>query len=139
MDDPNFARLEPPPLVRRAPSPPATHAPKARPDPKPMRLALGAAGLAALSAIVTGIVVPPRAVVLPPANAQQAVSGATGASIAIQRPITYIQLQAGQTAPPGAKVIDPAAPKPVTVVTTVPAPAQKAVIVKTTQSGKVVP
>jgi hypothetical protein len=104
-----------------------------------MRLALGAAGLAALSAIVTGIVVPPRAVLLPPANAQQAVSGATGASIAIQRPITYIQLQAGQTAPPGAKVIDPAAPKPVTVVTTVPAPAQKAVIVKTTQSGKVVP
>jgi hypothetical protein len=56
----------------------------------------------------------------------------------VQRQVRYIQLQPGQTAPPGAKVIDPTAPKPITVVTTVPAPPAKPVIIKTTQSGTVV-
>jgi hypothetical protein len=36
-------------------------------------------------------------------------------------------------------VIDAKAPKPITIVTTVPAPAQQPVVVRTTQSGKVVP
>ena len=98
---------------------------KAKPDPGPMRFALGAAGLAAFSALAAAIVMPPRPAVLQPA--------------AVQQPVQYIQLQPGQTAPPGAKVIDPAAPKPVTIVPTVPAPVQKPVTIKTTQSGKVIP
>ena len=61
------------------------------------------------------------------------------APTAVQQPVQYVQLQPGQTAPPGAAVIDQAAPQPVTIVTTVPAPAQKPIIVKTTQSGKVIP
>jgi hypothetical protein len=36
-------------------------------------------------------------------------------------------------------VIDAKAPKPITIVTTVPAPAQQPVVVRTTQSGTVVP
>jgi hypothetical protein len=104
-----------------------------------MRLALGAAGLAAFSALAAVIVLPPRAVVLPPAGAGNAVSGPAGGSNAVQRPVQYVQLQPGQTAPPGAKVIDPAAPKPVTIVTTVAAPPQKPITIKTTQSGKVIP
>ena len=115
------------------------HTPKSKPDARPMRLALGAAGLAAFSALAAAIVLPPRAVVLPPAGAGNVVSGPAGGSNAVQRPIQYVQLQPGQTAPPGAKVIDPAAPKPVTIVTTVAAPAQKPVTIKTTQSGKVIP
>lgn len=121
------------------PAPPA-HAAKARPDARPMRLALGAGGLAAFSAIVTAIVIPPGSI----AGAVQAGSQSAGgpaaspATVQVQRQVHYIQLQPGQTAPPGATVIDPAAPKPITVVTTVPAPAQKPVIIKTTQSGVVV-
>jgi hypothetical protein len=109
-----------------------------------MRLALGAAGLAAFSALAAAIVLPPRPVVLPPAGAGNAVagnavSGQAGVSTAVQRPVQYVQLQPGQTAPPGARVIDPAAPKPVTIVTTVAAPPQKPITIKTTQSGKVIP
>ena len=104
-----------------------------------MRFALGAAGLAVFSALATAIVLPPRIVVLPPAGAGQAASVPAGAVGSVRQPVQYVQLQPGQTAPPGAKVIDPAAPKPVTVVTTVPAPAQQPITIKTTQSGKVIP
>lgn len=112
---------------------------KAKPDAGPMRFALGAAGLAAFSALAAAIVMPPQPAVLRPAAAGHVTSNTTGAPAAVQQPVQYIQLQPGQTAPPGAKVIDQAAPKPVTIVTTVPAPAQQPVTVKTTQSGKVIP
>jgi hypothetical protein len=73
--------------------------------------------------------------------------------VQVVRPIQYVQLSPGQTAPPGATVIPATAPTPITVVVTVPAPAQAAakapaagkvaaptpIVVKTTQSGKVVP
>ena len=116
---------------------------KAKPDPRPMRLALGAGGLAAFSAILTAIVIPPGSFAGATQSTQstnQSVSGpaASPGTIQVQHQIRYIQLQPGQTAPPRAKVIDPAAPKPITVVTTVPAPAAKPVIIKTTQSGTVV-
>ena len=116
---------------------------KAKPDPRPMRLALGAGGLAAFSAILAAIVIPPGSFAGSAQSTQptnQSVSGpaASPSTIQVQHQIRYIQLQPGQTAPPGAKVIDPAAPKPITVVTTVPAPAAKPVIIKTTQSGTVV-
>jgi len=117
------------------------HPPKAKPDARPMRIALGAGGLAAFSALLTAIVLPPKpAVVTVTTGSLQAVDpAALGTPLQVQRPIQYIQLQPGQTAPPGATVIDATAPKPITVVTTVPAPAQKPIYVKTTQSGKVVP
>ena len=121
-------------------SSPVARAVKAKPDPRPMRLALAAGGLAAFSAIVTSIVIPPGPSALAIQQTGQSAGGPgdTPGLVQVQHQIQYVQLQPGQTAPPGAKVIDPAAPKPVTVITTVPAPAQKPVIIKTTQSGKVV-
>ena len=56
-----------------------------------------------------------------------------------QRPVVYVQLTPGQSPPPGATVIDAKAPKPITIVTRVAAPAQRTVVVRTTQSGKVIP
>lgn len=125
------------PIPLRPPA--AQHPPKARPDPRPMRLVLVASGLAALSALVAGIVLPPKPAALAADPAPQgAADPGSATTLQVQRPVQYIQLAPGQTAPPGAKVIDAAAPKPVTVVTTVPAPARKPIVVKTTQSGKVV-
>jgi hypothetical protein len=105
-----------------------------RPDPTRARLLLGAGGLAALSALITAIAVPPAPVVSTLANTPTA-----PAMVSEQLPVVYIQLTAGQSPPPGATVIDAKAPKPITIVTKVPAPAQRTVVVRTTQSGKVVP
>lgn len=140
MEETDVRSTQVSPLIGRAPMASSTaHVPKAKPDARPMRVALGAGGVAAFSALVAAIVMPAKpAVVVPAADPQQAAPAANGTPITAQRPIQYIQLQPGQTAPPGATVIDPAAPKPTTVVITVPAPAQKPIIIKTTQSGKVV-
>lgn len=116
---------------------------RARPDARPMRMALGAGGIAAFSALAAAIVLPPHTA---PAAAQQQATdqGSSPTPIQVVRPIQYVQLAPGQTAPPGATVIDASAPTPITVVVTVPAPAQKAAaqtptIIRTTQSGKVIP
>jgi hypothetical protein len=101
-----------------------------RPNPNRLRFALGTGGFAALSALLTAIAVPPS-----PASPSSPVA----MPVTQQRPIQYVQLAAGQAPPPGARVIDAKAPKPITIVTTVPAPAQQPVVVRTTQSGKVVP
>jgi len=106
----------------------------ARPDPTRLRLLLGAGGIAALSALITSIAVPPGPAALTPTTAPVAPTTVTQ-----QRPIVYVQLAPGQSPPPGATVIDAKAPKPITIVTRVPAPAQRTVIVRTTQSGTVVP
>lgn len=138
----------------RTPTP--IHAAKAKPDARPMRMALGAGAIATLSALTTAIVLPPKPALtqtLQQPAVQQPLQPATAGPLAtqgtvqVQRPIRYVQLQPGQTAPPGATVIPATAPTPITVVVNVPAPAQKAasggapapIIVKTTQSGKVVP
>jgi hypothetical protein len=172
-----------------------------------MRIALGAGGLAALSALLTAIVMPPAKPMVQapiaddPQNGQGAQQppagpGSTPGSTpgSVQRPVQYVQLLPGETAPPGARVIDataapgnataatpaagkksasgaakarppaqkpggavtatapPAAqpvaqpvpqatPQPVAVAATVapPAPAPTPIVIKTTQSGKVVP
>ncbi len=150
----------------------------AKPDARPMRAVLGVGGLAAMSALAAAIVSPPRPdtvvlpapVVAPDPNAQvvadqggQNASGQTAGPAASQvhRPVQYVQLLPGQTAPPGATVIPATAPTPITVVVTVPAPGggrgtsgggstggttvskpapqPTPIIIKTTQSGKVVP
>lgn len=126
-------------------TPARAHPPKAKPDSGPMRLALGVGGIAALSALAAAIVLPPKAATVAQlrgaqAANQQAGSGQAGpASTQVQRPVRYVQLAPGQTAPPGATVISASAPTPVTVVVTVPAASQAPVTIKTTQSGKVVP
>jgi len=105
-----------------------------RPDPTRLRLVLGAGGIATLSALITAIVAPPA-----PAAPVSVATPAAPATVTQQRPVQYVQLAPGQSPPPGATVIDAKAPKPITVVTTVPAPAQQTVVVRTTQSGKVIP
>ena len=125
---------------------PPGHGPRSKPDARPMRLALGAGGIAVMSALATAIVLPPRpAPVTAAGPQQQAVDPlATPASVQAQRQIQYVQLSPGQTAPPGATVIEANAPTPMTVVVTITAPpqtttAQKPIIIKTSQSGKVKP
>ena len=109
-----------------------------------------------MSALATGIVMPPSAVTQVPAlqapvdtsAPQDTVGGPAPAStIQVQRPVTYIQLLPGQTPPPGATVIPATAPKPITIVSVIAAPnapatkqkAPKPIYIKSTQSGKVVP
>lgn len=124
----------------RAPLKP--HAPKARPDARPMRLALGAGGIAVLSALAATIVSPPQTTSPVTADVPQQAAVPQGTGVDVQQPIQYVQLLPGQSAPPGATVIDAAAPTPLTVVVTVTAPPQKAAApktIKTTQSGKVIP
>jgi hypothetical protein len=168
------------PQPTRTPTP--VRVPKAKPDPRPMRVALGFGGIAALSALSAAIVLPPRVATTTPVAVDQPaltasdIAGQATTSAAplpatsqSQRPILYVQLAPGQTAPPGATVIDataaprvggivsgpapvtrpggaaqpapaqpaPAQPAPVQVAPPKPAPAP--IIIKTTQSGKVVP
>jgi hypothetical protein len=114
-----------------------------------MRMALGAGGIAALSALAAVIVLPPRSAA-PVSATQNQQSQATDpqaspTDIQLVRPIRYVQLSPGETAPPGATVIAASAPTPITVIVTVPAPAapkaaaQTPTVIKTTQSGKVIP
>lgn len=85
-----------------------------------MRLVYGATGLAALTALTTAIVAPPSTASSSPAAA---VSNAA-ATPAIRQVTRYVTLQPGQTAPPQA------------VVTQLPAPSPRTVVVTTTrQSG----
>src|ERR1700690_1319883 len=97
--------------------PPPGHAtaPKSKPDARPMRFALGAGGLAALSALATGIVMPPSPVTQQPLALQYATDNPAGtpppaATITVHPQITYVQLLPGQTPPPGASVIPATAP-----------------------------
>jgi hypothetical protein len=100
-----------------------------------MRLALTGAGLAVLSALAAAIVLPPQPASPIGQNNAQAVDP-QGSAVQVQRAIRYVQLSPGQTAPPGATVIDAAAPTPMTVVVTITAPPQRKTTVKTSQSGK---
>jgi hypothetical protein len=159
----------------RTPTP--VHAPKAKPDPRPMRVALGFGGVAALSALAAAIVLPPRPITSAPVAIGQPASissdaGGQTATLSAPSPATpqtsptilYIQLAPGQTAPPGATVIDataapvvggvvsgpaPIANQPATVravptqaaavPVAPPKPAPTPIVIKTTQSGKVIP
>ncbi len=121
--------------ARPVADPAGTRPPAPRPNPTRLRFALGTGGVAALSALLTAIVVPPSSA-SPSSPVAMPVAQAT---VTQQRPVQYVQLAPGQSPPPGAQVIDAKAPKPITIVTTVPAPAPQTVVVRTTQSGKVLP
>jgi len=105
-----------------------TRLPRQRPDPRPMRLALGMAGLAALSAMATAILAPPAPTVAEgtATTAGDAADPLPPASVRVRHVTRYVQLQPGQTAPPSSTVL--ATPKPA------PTPTPK-VVVKTRQSG----
>ena len=118
------------------------HAPKAKPDPRPMRLALIGGGIAALSALATAIVLPPQSTPPTTVDAGQQAADPMATAVKVDRQVKYVQLAPGQTAPPGSKVIDASAPTPHTVVVTITAPPAKATkrpVVRTTQSGRVIP
>jgi len=104
-----------------------------------MRIALGAAWLAAASALAAAIVLPPRpAVSTPITYGPQAALGAAGTVVAAQPTILYVQLQPGQTPPPGAAVVGSSAQPAATANGVAPA-VQTPVTIRTTQSGKVIP
>ena len=118
------------------------HTPKAKPDPRPMRLALIGGGVAALSALATVIVLPPQSITTTSVDAGQQAADPMATAITVSRQIRYVQLAPGETAPPGSKVIDKSAPTPKTVVVTITAPPAKATkkpVVRTSQSGRVIP
>lgn len=90
---------------------------KPRPDPGPLRIALGLTGVAAASALVSAF--------LAPSVGRSAGTGATitetvvGAPNPIVQHITrYVQLAPGETAPPQAVIQQAPAPKPRVVIVT---------------------
>lgn len=125
--------------VSGLPRPVPTLAPRSKPNPWRLRFAYGIGGLAGLSALVTAIVVPPASTLSGARGGAATGPAISNGPTTIQRAVQYVQLLPGQTAPAGATVIDASAPPPVTVVTTIAAPTQRAILVRTTQSGKVIP
>ena len=122
-------------MADRTGAPHATGRPPARrPNATPMRALIGAGGLAAVSAIGGAIVAQPQPYTGPEIVAEPTPI-APGTPVVAQRPVRYVQLEPGQTVPPGARVIQAGAPTPITVVTVVPAPPKRNVVVTTTQSG----
>jgi hypothetical protein len=146
-----MAADDPRPTAVPRPSANGTAAPRQRPDPRPMRLVLGAGTVAAVSIMAAGLVRFP----VPAADgAGDAIAADAGTveTIATARPevrikhkTVYVQLKRGQKAPRGAKVIAGAVPTPRVVVTRIPAkpattrrvqrPTIRRVVVKTRQSG----
>ena len=109
-------------------------APKQRPDPRPMRLVLGAGTIAAVSIMAAGLVRFPAATGDTSGDAIAADGAAADAAVvetlATARPevrikhrTVYVHLKRGQKAPKGAKVITGKAPPPRVVVTRIPAKA----------------
>lgn len=119
------------PAATRAAADPAAHGRAAtpRPDPRPMRIALAAGGVAALSALLATISSAALAAGAPVITAQ----ADTPAEAAIVTQVTRVV-----KLPPGVKAPENAGPN--VVVTQLPAPVSKpkTVVVTTTQSGTVV-
>ena len=102
---------------------------KPRPDPGPIRIAMGLTGVATASALMTAFLAPAGGAAAV-GTSQAFVPAATDATVAavsteVVRHVTrYVQLAPGQTAPPKAVVKQAPAPKP------------RVVVVTTRQSGK---
>jgi hypothetical protein len=125
-------------------------APRARPDPRPMRLALGAGTHPAGAIMAAGLVRYPVSVADGAGDATTA-DAPVVETIATARPevrikhrTVYVHLKRGQKAPKGAKVIEGKAPPPRVVVTRIagkPAATRqtrvrRAVVTRTRQSGR---
>ncbi len=106
---------------------------RARPNATPMRLTLGATGLVAAAALMTAIlqsqvgVAQPKAAIDDPAI--------TPPPIVIRQVTRDVQLKPGETAPPGARVVQRPAASPRVVTITVPVPTRRPTVVVTRQSG----
>jgi len=117
--------------------------PGGRPDAGPMRFALAVSGLVAATAMATSIVRPPAppSVELLPAATPTVTP--VPAAIVVRHVTQYVQLQPGESPPPGASVVEKPAASPRVVIVTITAPpappAQPApvrrVVVVTRQSG----
>jgi len=94
------------PIVARSPLPRPVA--KNKPDARPNRVIFGFAGLATASALATAIVVPPQTSNQPDNGlALVATDPPTSPDGSLSpRPVTYIRLAPGQSAPPGALVVD---------------------------------
>jgi len=117
--------------------------PRGRPDPRPARLMVSAGAVAALAIIGAGLVRVPLPADAPVAPEPAAPRVRTRDQVG--RRVRYVRLKPGQHAPPGAKVIQEAAPRPRVVVRLVgptgPVAAPRAaapvrrVVTRTRQSG----
>ena len=101
---------------------------KPRPDPGPLRIAIGLTGLATASALMTAFLNPATGADAATGAAATStvtiVPGATPDPVHVRHVVQYVQLKPGQTAPPKAVVKQAPAPKP------------RVVVVTTKQSGK---
>jgi hypothetical protein len=101
-----------------------------------MRLAFGASAIAALTVMTTSLQRLP-AVADGPATAVDAVEHTVARAVRTRKRIRYVELKPGQKAPPGAKVIDRAAPTPRVVVNTIRVPVRVVrTVTRTRQSGR---
>ena len=94
---------------------------KPRPDPGPLRIALGLAGMATASALVSAFLNPSTGVSAATGGGTD--PGGAAGSGSVRHVTRYVQLQPGQTAPSNA------------VVQAAPTPQPRLVIVRTQQSG----
>ena len=92
-----------------------------RPDPGPLRIAIGLTGLATASALMTTFLTP--AVASTPATGGAGVASTADTPDAVRHVTRIVRLAPGQTAPPNA------------VVQQAPAPQPQRVLVRTRQSG----
>jgi hypothetical protein len=125
-------------MTGEAPTPKATARSKARPDPRPSRMLVGAGALAALSVMGGGLASQPIADGGDPAVAAAPRARGRHAHLRVERRVRYVRLKPGQHAPPGARVIQEAAPAPRVIVRHVASPAYVTVrrpTVRTRQSG----
>ena len=120
----------------------APRSPKARPDPRPSRLMVGAGAMAALTVIGAGLVRFP--VSGSEASAATPGQAKTDRQVEATPRVRYIKLKPGQKAPEGARVITRKAPPPRVVVRRVTvsapsaprtAPTRSRPVVRTRQSG----
>jgi len=125
-----------PDSATQRPRPSTPRAARSRPSAQPVRWALGATTIAALTVIGAGLVRFPVAADDPVASAPR--DEKTASPVRGERPVRYVRLKPGQKAPRGARVIREAAPTPRVVVRRVTAPAQQPSVrsvTRTKQSG----
>jgi hypothetical protein len=91
---------------------------KPRPDPGPLRIALGLTGMATASALVSALLGPAAGASAAVDAGKIDTAAVTGTSPAVRHVIRYVQLAPGQTAPPRAVLQQAPTPKPRVVVVT---------------------
>ena len=91
---------------------------KPRPDPGPLRIAIGLTGVATASALVSAFLAPPVGGTPGARTTATETIVAPAAPQPVQHITRYVQLAPGQTAPPQAVIQQAPAPKPRVVIVT---------------------